>query len=61
MQARIALTTQEKILLFFPKCATLRLICASVEIWGDNNIMIENLDFGGNIPDSWCQVHKGTP
>ena len=50
-----------KILLFFPKCATVRLICASVEIPGDKDIMNPNLDFGGHIPDSWCQVHKGAP
>ena len=50
-----------KILLFSPKCATLRFICASVWIPGDNDIMNPNLDFGGHIPDSWHQVHKGTP
>ena len=50
-----------KILRFFTECATLRGICASMEIPGDNNIMPPNLDFGRHIPDSWRQVHKGAP
>ena len=47
-----------KILLFFAKYATLRLICASVRIRGGCNIMNGNLDFGKYIPDLWCEVYK---
>lgn len=49
-----------KILLFFAKCATLRLICAGVGISGDNDIMNKNFDFGRYIPDLWRAVYKET-
>ncbi len=49
-----------KILLFFAKCATLRLICARVGISRDNDIMNKNFDFGRYISDLRREVYKET-